>query len=97
MGVAVDKPIALELRHKAGYWKDVQPRIEAVAHMFEARMMKGERLDVIRTFFPNAYRQFEDTIRRLERSGLRGRMTRRGDVRCWNCGAKSLTPWTKRD
>ena len=43
--------------------------MEAVADMFEARMMKGERLDVMLTYFPNAYQRFEKVIRRLERSG----------------------------
>ena len=43
--------------------------MEAVAHMFEARMMKGERLDVMRTYFPNAYKRFKKVIRRLERIG----------------------------
>ena len=43
--------------------------MEAVADMFEARMMKGERLDVMRTYFPKSYKRFETMIRQLERSG----------------------------
>ena len=55
--------------HKTDYWEKRNPTVEVIAQMFEARMMKGERLNVMRTYFPKAYKRFEAVFRRLERSG----------------------------
>lgn len=48
--------------HPASYWKTRKPSTEAVAHMFEAKYMKGERLEVFKKYFPNSYQYFEDSI-----------------------------------
>jgi hypothetical protein len=55
--------------HSADYWKRMSPKVEAVAEMFEAQMMKGERLEVMREYFPTAYDQFVQTIKKLEGGG----------------------------
>lgn len=50
-----------------GYW-DYPGMVEqeAVAHLFEAKMMKGERLDVFKRYFPKTYEKFEAFIDALE-------------------------------
>lgn len=39
---------------------------EAIAHLFEAKMMKGERLKVFKKHFPKTYEKFEAFIDALE-------------------------------
>lgn len=51
--------------HGASYWKTTKPSTEAVAHMFEARFMKGERLEVFKAYFPQSYQYFEDTLKKF--------------------------------
>lgn len=53
-------------QHSTDYWQSHSPSTEAIAEMFEAKMMKGERLEAMKSYFPNAYQQFEDTLRKLE-------------------------------
>ena len=50
--------------HSKSYWKGDAVETEAVAHMFEAKYMKGERLDVFKKYFPTAYEYFSDFIER---------------------------------
>ncbi len=49
------------------YWK--RPGAlerETVAHLFEAKMMKGERLDILKRYFPQTWDYFEAFIHTLE-------------------------------
>lgn len=48
--------------HKKSYWKGDALETEAIAHMFEAKYMKGERLEVFQKYFPNSYGYFSEFI-----------------------------------
>ncbi|WP_312337219.1 hypothetical protein [Anaerospora hongkongensis] len=52
--------------HGKAYWDNPQALvIEAIAHIFEASMMKGERLEIIKQYFPNAYTYVKAEFDRL--------------------------------
>lgn len=36
---------------------------EAVAHFFEARAAGGRKLEILKEYFPSAYRYFENTLK----------------------------------
>ncbi len=55
--------------HKANYWKTQTPGVEAIAHMFEATYLKGERLTAMQEYYPESYKLFIDTITKLEGGG----------------------------
>lgn len=58
--------------HREDYWKrrgQAGVTSEAVAHMFESMMMKGERLDVFKEYFPQAFAKFEELIGGLTHDG----------------------------
>ncbi len=38
---------------------------EAFAHMFEAMMIKGEKLKIFKDYFPNSFEYFHQIINRL--------------------------------
>ena len=40
--------------------------------MFEAKFMKGERLEVFKKYFPTAYQEFETAIKKSEGGGEDG-------------------------
>lgn len=48
--------------HAKSYWKGDALETEAIAHMFEAKYMKGERLEVFQKYFPNSYGYFSEFI-----------------------------------
>ena len=48
--------------HAKSYWKGDALETEAIAHMFEAKFMKGERLEVFKKYFPNSYGYFDEFI-----------------------------------
>ena len=58
--------------HSKEYWKYQKPSVEAMAHMFEAKFMKGERLETFKKYFPTAYQKFEDAIKTSEGGGEDG-------------------------
>ena len=50
--------------HREKYWENEDAlESEAVAHFFSARGSGGERLEEIKTAFPNAYKYFDDFVR----------------------------------
>lgn len=52
--------------HDSGYWKRLYAvEAETVAHMFECTMMKGERLEIFKKYFPSSYSYFYDYIMNL--------------------------------
>lgn len=52
--------------HGKAYWDYPQALVgEAIAHLFEASMMKGERLEVIKQYFPRAYAYVKAEFDRL--------------------------------
>ena len=55
--------------HQKNYWDTFTPATEAIAHMFEAKHLKGERLEVIKRYFPESYRYFEESIKRFDGGG----------------------------
>ena len=55
--------------HSKEYWRYQKPSVEAMAHMFEAKFMKGERLEPFKKYFPTAYQKFEDAIKSSEGGG----------------------------
>lgn len=52
--------------HDDGYWIYGALESEAVAHFFSARGSGGERLEEIKTAFPNAYKYFDDFVRGIK-------------------------------
>jgi hypothetical protein len=52
--------------HSVRYWARSPVEEEAFANMFEAMMLKGERLDTMQAYFPNAYAELVRAIRKLE-------------------------------
>ena len=58
--------------HSKEYWRYQKPSVEAMAHMFEAKFMKGERLETFKKYFPTAYQKFEDAIKTSEGGGENG-------------------------
>lgn len=48
--------------HAKSYWKGDALETEAIAHMFEAKFMKGERLEVFKKYFPRSYDYFAEFI-----------------------------------
>lgn len=53
--------------HAKEYWTSPKAlEQEAVAHMFEAMMMKGDRLETFQTYFPSSYRYFKKLFDALE-------------------------------
>lgn len=52
--------------HGLDYWNYPQALVgEAIAHLFEASMMKGERLEVLKQYFPKAYAYVKFAFDRL--------------------------------
>lgn len=51
--------------HGASYWRSYPVESEAIAHLFECTMMKGERLAIFKKHFPTAYDYFLQYIRTL--------------------------------
>ena len=52
--------------HRDDYWIYGALEDEAVAHFFSARGSGGERLEEIKTAFPNAYKYFDDFVRGIK-------------------------------
>ena len=52
--------------HRDGYWIYGALEDEAVAHFFSARGSGGERLEEIKTAFPNAYKYFDAFVRGIK-------------------------------
>lgn len=54
--------------HGKNYWnRTMALEKEATAHLFEAKMMKGERKEVFTKYFPNTFRYFDNYIDSLVR------------------------------
>lgn len=52
--------------HDDNYWIYGALEDEAMAHFFSARGSGGERLEEIKTAFPNAYKYFDDFVRGIK-------------------------------
>lgn len=53
--------------HGTDYWKSPQAlEKEVIAHLFEAKMLKGEKLECFQKYFPSAYQYFEEFMKKLE-------------------------------
>ena len=51
---------------KPNYWENLQAiEKEAFAHMTEAMMIKGDKLKILKTYFPESYRYFYNLIAKL--------------------------------
>jgi hypothetical protein len=48
--------------HEAKYWEKYTPGTEAMASMYEAMMAKGERLRLMKEYYPNAYQMYVDKL-----------------------------------
>lgn len=55
--------------HKASYWKLQKPEMEMMAHMYEAKMMKGDKLKYMQEYFPDSYKMYEATLNKLSGGG----------------------------
>lgn len=55
--------------HPGDYWSTHTPATEAIAHMYEASILKGERLATMQEYYPDAYKLFTETLERLEKGG----------------------------
>ncbi len=44
--------------HKAAYWQENAPGVEAIGHMYEAMMAKGEKLQIMEEYFTDAYQMY---------------------------------------
>ena len=64
---ASDGKIDGEYSHNENYWQQKGAlEEEAIAHFFAARGSGGERLEEIKTAFPNAYKYFDDFVRGIK-------------------------------
>lgn len=48
--------------HPATYWKGDNLEAEAIAHFFEARAAGGEKLEILKRYFPSAFAYFEKAL-----------------------------------
>ena len=51
--------------HGKTYWATMSPGTEAVAHMYEAMMTKGDRLKAIKEYYPDSYAMYTEALKRL--------------------------------
>lgn len=48
--------------HPATYWKGDNLEAEAIAHFFEAMAAGGEKLEILKRYFPSAFAYFEKAL-----------------------------------
>ncbi|MEG1515851.1 MAG: hypothetical protein RSD95_13260 [Clostridia bacterium] len=64
-GVTNNCVVGRYMHQQEDYWQTHTPGVEAIAHMYEATVLKGERLAVMQEYYSEAYKLFTDTMSKL--------------------------------